>query len=198
MTKVRFDKGIEANLPTPGMAEDGHLYLSSDNGNMYLGMPNGSLLPLNRSPYYGTCSTASETNSKVVTLDTEVFSLYGGVMITVRFENANTASSPTINVNSTGAIAVKLYGTTAAGNTPAKSWNAGEAITFVYDGSYWLLVGGGEENIGHLNTNNTTAQTPSASESFTGDISLHKIAKTGSYNDLLSKPIIPIITFRRW
>lgn len=189
MTKVRFDKGIEANLPTPGMAEDGHLYLSSDNGNMYLGMPNGSLLPLNRSPYYGTCSTASETNSKVVTLDTEVFSLYGGVMITVRFENANTASSPTINVNSTGAIAVKLYGTTAAGNTPAKSWNAGEAITFVYDGSYWLLVGGGEDNIGHLNTNNTTAQTPSASESFTSDINLHKVSKTGSYNDLNDTPV---------
>ena len=188
MTKVRFDKGIEANLPTPGMAEDGHLYLSSDNGNMYLGMPNGSLLPLNRSPYYGTCSTASETNSKVVTLDTEVFSLYGGVMITVRFETENTASSPTLNVNSTGAIAVKLYGTTAAGNTPAKSWNAGEAVTFVYDGSYWLLVGGGEENIGHLNTNNTSAQTPSASESFTSDISLHKVSKTGSYNDLNDKP----------
>lgn len=189
MTKVRFDKGIEANLPTPGMAEDGHLYLSSDNGNMYLGMPNGSLLPLNRSPYYGTCSTVSETNSKVVTLDTEVFSLYEGVMITVRFENANTASSPTLNVNSTGAIAVKLYGTTAAGNTPAKSWNAGEAVTFVYDGSYWLLVDGGEENIGHLNTNNTTAQTPSASESFTSDINLHKVSKTGSYNDLNDTPV---------
>ena len=189
MTKVRFDKGIEANLPTPGMAEDGHLYLSSDNGNMYLGMPNGSLLPLNRSPYYGTCSTASETNSKVVTLDTDVFSLYQGVMITVKFANANTASSPTLNVNSTGAIAVKLYGTTAAGNTSAKSWNAGEAVTFVYDGSYWLLVGGGEENIGHLNTNNTTAQTPSASESFTSDINLHKVSKTGSYNDLNDTPV---------
>ena len=43
-------------------------------------------------------------------------------------------------------------------------------------------------NVGHLKTDNTTAQTPSASESFTGDINLHKVAKTGSYGDLLNKP----------
>lgn len=43
-------------------------------------------------------------------------------------------------------------------------------------------------NVGHLKTNNTTAQTPSASESFTGDISLHKVSKTGSYKDLNDKP----------
>lgn len=42
-------------------------------------------------------------------------------------------------------------------------------------------------NVGHLKTNNTTAQTPSASESFTGNISLHKVSKTGSYNDLNDK-----------
>ena len=46
-------------------------------------------------------------------------------------------------------------------------------------------------NIGSLKTDNTTAQTPSASESFTGDINLHKISKTGSYNDLNDKPTIP-------
>lgn len=43
-------------------------------------------------------------------------------------------------------------------------------------------------NIGTLNTNNSIAQTVSSSESFSGNISLHKVSKTGSYNDLLSKP----------
>ena len=43
-------------------------------------------------------------------------------------------------------------------------------------------------NIGTLNTNNSTAQTASSSESFSGNINLHKVSKTGSYNDLLSKP----------
>jgi len=41
---------------------------------------------------------------------------------------------------------------------------------------------------GTLNTNNTTAQTVSSSEALSGSISLHKIAKTGSYGDLLNTP----------
>lgn len=44
---------------------------------------------------------------------------------------------------------------------------------------------------GTLNTNNSTAQTASSSESFGGTINLHKVSKTGSYNDLLNKPTIP-------
>ena len=44
---------------------------------------------------------------------------------------------------------------------------------------------------GTLNTNNSTAQTVSSSEPFGGTINLHKVSKTGSYNDLLNKPTIP-------
>lgn len=43
---------------------------------------------------------------------------------------------------------------------------------------------------GTLNTNNASAIIPT-SESMSGNISLHKISKTGSYNDLLNKPTIP-------
>ena len=46
---------------------------------------------------------------------------------------------------------------------------------------------------GTLNTNNSTAQTVSSSESLSGTIKLHKISKTGSYNDLLNKPTIPAV-----
>lgn len=44
---------------------------------------------------------------------------------------------------------------------------------------------------GTLNTNNTTAQSASSSESFSGTIKLHKVAKTGTYSDLIGKPTIP-------
>lgn len=46
-----------------------------------------------------------------------------------------------------------------------------------------------------LKTNNTTAQTASASETLSGSgtINLHKVSKTGSYNDLLNKPTIPTV-----
>ncbi len=46
-------------------------------------------------------------------------------------------------------------------------------------------------NVGTLRTDATTAQTPSASESFSNNITLHKVSKTGNYNDLINKPTIP-------
>lgn len=52
------------------------------------------------------------------------------------------------------------------------------------------------QTIKTLNTDNNTSQTVSASESISGSgtINLHKVAKTGSYNDLLNKPTIPTDT----
>lgn len=51
------------------------------------------------------------------------------------------------------------------------------------------------QSVKTLNTNNTTAQTASASEAIdgSGTINLHKVSKTGSYNDLLNKPTIPTV-----
>ena len=51
------------------------------------------------------------------------------------------------------------------------------------------------QSIKKLNTNNTTAQDANASEAIVGSgtINLHKVAKTGSYNDLLYKPTIPTV-----
>lgn len=51
-------------------------------------------------------------------------------------------------------------------------------------------VNGSSIKPGTLVTNNTSAQTASASESLTGTINLHKISKTGTYTDLISKPIL--------
>lgn len=42
-----------------------------------------------------------------------------------------------------------------------------------------------------LNTNYTSSLSPDSSEIIKGTIGLHKISKTGSYNDLLDKPTIP-------
>lgn len=44
---------------------------------------------------------------------------------------------------------------------------------------------------GTLKTNNTAAQTASASEALSGTINLHKVAKTGTYSDLIGTPTIP-------
>ena len=52
------------------------------------------------------------------------------------------------------------------------------------------------QSIKTLKTDNTTAQSTSSSEAIagTGVINLHKVSKTGSYNDLSNKPTIPTKT----
>ena len=51
------------------------------------------------------------------------------------------------------------------------------------------------QSIKALNTNNTSAQTVSSSEAIAGSgtINLHKVAKTGSYNDLNNKPALATV-----
>ena len=44
---------------------------------------------------------------------------------------------------------------------------------------------------GTLNTNNDTAIAVNSSEALSGTVKLHKVAKTGSYEDLLYKPTVP-------
>ena len=85
---------------------------------------------------YGVCSTASATVAKTVTITN--FALVTGVKVTVKFSNANTATNPTLNVNSTGAKA--LYdGTT---NIKATLIEAGKIYDFVYDGTNYVLISG--------------------------------------------------------
>ncbi len=82
---------------------------------------------------YAACNTASGTAAKVPASTVDGFSLYAGVCIAVKFTYANTSASPTLNVNSTGAKAIRLNGQAYA------YWVAGATVTFVYDGTYWQV-----------------------------------------------------------
>ena len=86
---------------------------------------------------YGECTTASGTAAKVV--DMTGFVLVKGVTITVKFTNSNTAISPTLNVNSTGAKPITIYGTTSVGDDEYTSWKAGSIISFTYDNTSWVM-----------------------------------------------------------
>lgn len=96
---------------------------------------------------YGYCETAAATKAKVVDMDG--FVLIEGVTIHVKFLYANSASSPTLNVNGTGAKNIVQYGTTAVGTASATSgWYAGAIVQFTYDGTSWVRDQG-------FNTNST-------------------------------------------
>lgn len=88
---------------------------------------------------YGTCSTAAGTAAKEVTISD--FVLATGATVKVKFTNSNTVSAPTLNVNNTGAKAIKQFGTTAVGTDVFNSWSAGGIVIFVYDGTNWIMAG---------------------------------------------------------
>ena len=84
---------------------------------------------------YGTCSTAAATAAKVVSCSN--FALIVGAEITVKFTTTNTATNPTLNVNSTGAKAIYYRGSAISAGYLA----ANRTYTFRYNGSQYDLVG---------------------------------------------------------
>ena len=84
---------------------------------------------------YGTCSTAAGTAAKTVAC--AGFILATGSEITVKFTVTNTASSPTLNVNSTGAKAIYYNGAAIT----AGYLKANKTYTFRYNGTQYDLVG---------------------------------------------------------
>ena len=88
---------------------------------------------------YGVCSTAADTADKTVTVADDNFELKEGVTIRVKFTNANSITSPTLNVNGTGAKPMYRYGTTALSTgTTTTGWVAGSIMTLTYDGTGWI------------------------------------------------------------
>lgn len=88
---------------------------------------------------YGVCSASGGTVAKTVTVSPALEELTTGAVILVKFDNANTASNPTLNVNGTGAKRIYRYGTTAPGTAAYSSWNAGAVCMLIYNGSAWEL-----------------------------------------------------------
>lgn len=89
--------------------------------------------------WYGTCSTAASTQTKVV--DCTGFVLRTGVSIRVLFSKAQTYNGvPKLNVNSTGDIEIYYLGETAG---TRYLWQSNELVSFTYDGSHWVMEDGG-------------------------------------------------------
>ena len=92
--------------------------------------------------HYGTCSTPAGTAAKSASLiGPSTFLLTTGALVFIKFTNANTVANPTLNVDVSGAYPIYRYGTTAAGNSAAASWQAGSTVGFIYDGSAWQMIG---------------------------------------------------------
>jgi hypothetical protein len=123
---------------------------------------------------YNTCSTAAGTAAKTVSAGT--FSLETGAMVVVKFTVTNTAASPTLNVSSTGAKAI-YYNGAAISKDYLK---ANKVYQFIYDGSYWQLVGDVDTDKYH-----TPSYTSTPSATTTGGSNSNiKVATGTGINDL--------------
>lgn len=86
---------------------------------------------------YATCSTAANVATKVATLASGTLTLTAGTTVAITFTYTNTAENPTLNVSSTGDIAIY------AGNVNLPdiyNWQAGDTIVFVYNGTNWQIT----------------------------------------------------------
>ena len=92
-----------------------------------------------KSTHYATCGTAAGTAAKTATVQNGSFTLEAGTSISIKFTYANTVSSPTLNVNNTGAKSIFFRG--AAITSSNYYWAAGSIVTFVYDGTQWNITG---------------------------------------------------------
>lgn len=130
------------NKPTipEGVVVDQSLDTSSTNAiaNKPVAMALNGKATGNSRIFYGTSSTAAGTDAKVVACSS-YDALTTGDILVVNFSSVNTASSPTLNVNSKGAKSVRSIYNGEAASTLKYSGEVRGTCIFVYDGTYWLL-----------------------------------------------------------
>lgn len=115
--------------------------------------------------HFATCSTAAATQAK--TASVAGFNLVTGARVTIKFTVTNTAANPTLNVNGTGAKAIKYRGAAIATGYLA----ANRVYEFVYDGTDYLFMG-------DINTDSNTTYTAGAGLSLSGNQFKHSNAVT--------------------
>ena len=115
--------------------------------------------------HFATCSTAAATQAK--TASVAGFNLVTGARVTIKFTVTNTAANPTLNVNGTGAKAIKYRGAAIATGYRA----ANRVYEFVYDGTDYLFMG-------DINTDTNTTYSAGSGLQLSGTQFKHKNAVT--------------------
>lgn len=104
---------------------------------------------------YGICVTNAATAAKTVTITD--YKLVPGSRVAIKMTGGNTAASPTLNINNTGAKPIYLNGA-----APATTWiRSGMVLELVYNGSQYEIVNGvgiaTSTNLGSVKSGNDIA-----------------------------------------
>ena len=120
---------------------------------------NGSGAPVWQQPPYAVCNTSGSTVAKTVSITN--FKLVTGVRVFIKFTYAHDSiTKATLNVNNTGAKSIRYKGDgvfkgyNGGFNSTDKqypnTWEAGEIVEFIYDGTEWVSTLG-KRKIDHSN-----------------------------------------------
>ncbi len=92
---------------------------------------------------FGTCETAAGTAEKAVTLASGVtgWELQPGAIIAVKFTNTNTAASPKLNVNGTGAKPIYYKSGVVTSSYIGAGGIASYVYEYIYDGTNFVFLG---------------------------------------------------------
>ena len=114
---------------------------------------NGSGAPVWKAPNYTECTTEGATSAKTVSISN--FKLIKGARILVKFTYAHTSilTAATLNVNGTGEKPIRYFNHDVRGRSDTitkntsysvfsyvNTWEDGEIVEFVYDGTCWESV----------------------------------------------------------
>lgn len=143
--------------------------------------------------FRATCSTAAATTAKVATLDDSTnFSLTAGVKVAVTFTYGNSATTPTLNVNSSGAKTIAIPSSetayTTGNGTTYNTWGAYETVLFTYTGTYWINEGSGlsvYKAYSLADSNGLPSQTGNAGKYLTTDGSAAAWQETTSVSNVI-------------
>ncbi len=116
--------------------------------------------------HFGVCETAADVAAKVV--DLPGFVLAEGARIIVYFLNSHAKSSPSLNVNNTGAKPISCV---VGVYTPLNQWEAKQAVEFIYYSNHWIMLTANARRLYTARTIRTNlASTSSASFDGTANI----------------------------
>lgn len=141
--------------------------------------------------WYGASTTGASTTAKTDTTAVTGCVICKGTKVSLAMSNENTASAPTLNIQSTGALAIYAgNSTTRPTSANGLSWSSGYTQMFIFDGTQWRTGDSGS-------TARAKAQSDAAAKTATNyitataseGIKVHNASNTTTYVQILNDAI---------
>ena len=120
---------------------DSVLYFMYDGTDyQYITTVSSNMTPEGGGCWYGTSSTAANTQYKAVTLD--AYTRRAGSVVFVRFSDANTYTSGSLGLKVNSSLNDIYVNNAVTSSTNQLVWAAGDTLQFIFNGTGWIYISG--------------------------------------------------------